>query len=255
LYSFIPRFSITCSPEQLKGISHLWKGNPGTYMHTHLAESLEEVAMVEKLFPGTRSYTDVYGQHGLLGERSIFAHSIHLDSDDLRDLAQTKCAIAHCPSSNFFLKSGRFKYDSVRASGIRFALGSDVAAGPYMSIFQVMRDANYSQPHFWISAEELLYRATLGGAEAASLGHKLGSLTAGKEADFIVVNPTLKSGIAANILSQPTEEILSSLIFMGDDRLIEATFVRGRCIFELEAGMISRASQTCSGTPSQEDRR
>lgn len=248
LYSFIPRFAITCTPEQLLGVADLWRSKPGTYLHTHLAESQEEVEMVERLFGNCRSYTDVYAQHGLTGERSIFAHSIHLDDADISLLNESRSSIAHCPSSNFFLKSGRFKYDVVRDAGVRFGLGSDVAAGPYMSLFQVMRDANYMQPHLWIPAKELLYRATLGGAKAAHLDHKLGSLDIGKEGDFIVVDPTRKSGIAADILSQPTEEILSSLVFMGDDRLVEATFIRGRCVFELENGLVAKSAQALSGT-------
>lgn len=102
-----------------------------------------------------------------------------------------------------------------------------------MSLFNVMKDANYMQPDIWIEPPELLYRATLGGAKAAHLDHLIGSLTVGKEADFIVVDASRKSGIVDNILSQPTDEILSSLVFLGDDRLIEATYVRGRCIFHI----------------------
>jgi guanine deaminase len=248
LYSFIPRFAITSSERQLRECANLWRAHPGTYMHTHLAESLEEVAFVQKLFPNSRSYTDVYHQFGMTGERSIFAHSIHLDQADMKTLAHTGSSIAHCPSSNFFLKSGTFLYQQVKDAGIKFGLGSDVAAGPYMSLFEVTRDANYMQPDSWIAPAELFYRATLGGAEAACLSDRVGNFEPGKEADFIIVNPNRKSGIAANILKQPTEEILSSLVFMGDDRLIEATFVRGRCLFELEAGLVSRASQPYTGT-------
>ena len=240
LYSFIPRFAITSTEKQMRQAAKLWHSHPGTYMHTHLAESLEECVVVQKQFPEARSYTDVYERMGMLGERSIFAHSIHLDDDDMSTLSRTKSSVAHCPSSNFFLKSGFFKYKRVENAGVRFGLGSDVAAGPYMSLFEVMRDANYAQHDDWLSPAEVFYRATLGGAIAAWLDDKVGSLTAGKEADFIIVNPNRKSGIAANILKQSTEEILSSMVFMGDDRLVEATFVRGRCLFELESGLVAR---------------
>ncbi|HEY9778413.1 MAG TPA: guanine deaminase [Planktothrix sp.] len=248
LYSFIPRFAITSTEKQMHEAAKLWHAHPGTYMHTHLAESLEECVVVQKMYPQSRSYTDVYERMGMLGERSIYAHSIHLNDEDIKRLAQTNSSIAHCPSSNFFLKSGSFQYKRVENAGVRFGLGSDVAAGPYMSLFEVMRDANYMQGDDWLSPAECLYRATLGGAQAAFLDDKLGSLTEGKEADFIVVNPNRKSGIAANILKQSTEEILSSIVFMGDDRLIEATFVRGRCLFELESGLVTRAAQTYTGT-------
>jgi len=249
LYAFVPRFAITCSSAQMQGVSKLWHEHKGTYMHTHLAESMEEVEFVHELFPDARSYTDVYKRHGLLGDRSVYAHAIHLDGRDLSELSSTRSSIAHCPSSNFFLKSGRFHYVPVTDAGIRFGLGSDVAGGPYMSLFQVMRDANYMQADCWVDPPELFYRATLGGAEAVGLSDKLGNLVKGKEADFIVVNTSRKTEIAADMLKQPTEEILSTLVFTGDDRLVEATFVRGRCIFELEPNLVSKTEQRFSGAP------
>jgi len=211
----------------------LFAKHPGTYVHTHLSEAKEEIQFVATQFPTARSYLDVYKSFGIIGKRTVFAHAIHLDDQDIKTVADTHSSLAHCPSSNFFLKSGVFLYAKISAAGCLFGLGSDVAAGPSMSLFNVMKDANYMQPDIWIEPPELLYRATLGGAKAAHLDHLIGSLTVGKEADFIVVDASRKSGIVDNILSQPTDEILSSLVFLGDDRLIEATYVRGRCIFHI----------------------
>ncbi len=234
LYAFTPRFGVTSTPELLAGVGELFAKYPGTYVHTHLSEAREEIQFVSKQFPQARSYLDVYKSFGIIGKRTVFAHAIHLDDDDIKCVHDTESSLAHCPSSNFFLKSGVFPYQKIREAECLFGLGSDVAAGPAMSLFNVMKDANYMQPDIWIEPPELLYRATLGGAEAAHLDHLIGSLTAGKEADFIVVDPSRKSGIVDDILSQPTDEILSSLVFLGDDRLIEATFVRGNCIFNLK---------------------
>lgn len=234
LYAFTPRFAITASDELLSECGKLWQQNPGTYMHTHLSESQEEVKKVASLFPQSRSYLDVYDRSGLTGSRSVFAHSIHLDEADLQVMHKKKCALAHCPSSNFFLKSGIFPIDRVKAAGVEFGLGSDVAAGPQMSLFGVMKDANFIQPQIWISPTELLYRATKGGAIALKLDDKLGSLEPGKEADFIVVDPTLKNACPMDILEHETDDILSALVFLGDDRIIDATYVRGRQVFKRE---------------------
>ncbi|MBL0188645.1 MAG: amidohydrolase family protein [Candidatus Obscuribacter sp.] len=111
-------------------------------------------------------------------------------------------------------------------------MGSDVAAGPQMSLFTVMKDANYIQPDHWLEPRELLYRGTLGGARAIYMDDQIGSLEAGKEADFIVVDPRKKTGIVDDILEHGTDEILASLVFLGDDRLIDKTFVRGRLIYD-----------------------
>lgn len=231
LYAFTPRFAVTSTSDLMSECGKLWHSKPGTYMHTHLAESQEEIDFVKELFPKARTYVDVYHQHGLLARNNILAHAIHLDDQDLDVLKETDSSLSHCPSSNFFLKSGVFGYRRVEKKGIRFGIGSDVAAGPQMSLFCVMKDANYIQPDEWLYPSELLYRATLGGAVALGLEDKIGSLDEGKEADFVVVDPTHRTGIIDDILSKPTEEILSALVFLGDDRVVEATFVRGREIF------------------------
>lgn len=246
LYAFIPRFGVTSTPELLKGVGESWKKFPGSYVHTHLSEAREEIQFVATQFPSARSYLDVYRSFGIIGERTVFAHSIHLDDIDIDSISESRSSLAHCPSSNFFLKSGVFPYKKVRDAGCLFGLGSDVAAGPQMSLFHVMKDANYIQSEFWIEPAELLYRATLGGAEALHLDSLVGSLEVGKEADFIIVDPSRKTGIVDNILSKPTEEILSSLIFLGDDRIIEATFVRGKAIYKADVHTINSSNRvTC----------
>lgn len=231
LYALTPRFAITSSDELLLKTGELLSAHEGVYLHTHLSESQEEVTTVGELFPGARSYFDVYASCGLAGQRSIFAHAIHLDDGDIKDISRSGCALAYCPSSNFFLKSGVFPFSKIKKAGIRFGLGSDVAAGPSMCLFGVMKDANFIQPSIWIPPAELLYHATLGGAAALSLDQSVGSLTPGKEADFIVVDPTNRSAVPDDMLDHPTDEILSVLVFLGDDRMIDATYVRGRNLY------------------------
>ena len=237
-YAFTPRFAVSVTRELMAEVSKLKAEFPGSYIHTHLAEAREEIQFVAELYPEARSYLDVYDRASMLGPRSVFAHAIHLDDQDIQSVKNSGSAIAHCPSSNFFLKSGVFHYQKMQNAGVLFGLGSDVAAGPAMSMFCVMKDAQFMQPDYWIDPPQLLYRATLGGALAARLDSTIGSLEVGKEADFIVVDPRRKTGIVDDILEQPTDEILSSLVFLGDDRLIEATFVRGRAIYQSGLGRL-----------------
>lgn len=231
LYAFIPRFAPSCTNDLLNKTGEILKAHPGVYMHTHLSESKAEVKWVEELFPEAKSYADVYGRAGLLGDRSILAHAIHLNEHDYKAICDSDSTIAHCPSSNFFLKSGVFPFETAEKKQIRFGLGSDIGAGPQMSMFQVMKDAFYIQPELWLEPTKLFYRATLGGAKALSLQESTGSLEGGKDADFIIVNPHLKSNIPPGILEKELGEILSNLIFLGDDRIVESTFIRGKCVF------------------------
>lgn len=235
-YAFTPRFGVTSSRELLAGTGEAWKRNPGTYLHTHLSEAREEIQFVSQQFPDARSYLDVYDKFALTGARSVFAHSIHLDDQDIACIKHSGSALAHCPSSNFFLKSGVFNFKKIEEGGCLFGLGSDVAAGPHMSLFEVMKDANYIQADYWLEPRELIYRATLGGARALYMDNQVGSLEVGKEADFIVVDPRHKTGIVQDILQHSTDEILSSLVFLGDDRLIDETYVRGKNIYRSVLG-------------------
>lgn len=248
LYAFIPRFALSASKDLLAGCGKLWKKYKGTYLHTHLAETKDECAFVKKLFPSSRSYVDVYASNNLVGKNSIFAHAIYLDDKDLNALKASQSSLAHCASSNFFLKSGFFPFNRIKKAGIKFGLGSDVAGGPQMSLFSVMKDTAYTQTELWISPRELFYLATLGGAKAANLDKVVGSLDAGKEADFVVVDPTRKSGVPADMLGHTVDDILSTLIYLGDDRMIVSTFVRGRKIFD--ADKVSAANKTLRSSKS-----
>jgi guanine deaminase len=113
MYAFTPRFAPTSTGALMEGAAKLWKQHAGSYMQTHLSENLDELAWVKKLFPEQRDYLDVYESHGLTGNNSIFAHSIHLDDSEIKRLAKHDCSVAHCPSSNFFLKSGVFPYSAM----------------------------------------------------------------------------------------------------------------------------------------------
>lgn len=234
LYAFIPRFALSASQDLLAGCGKLWKKYKGTYLHTHLAETKDECAFVKKLFPKSRSYVDVYASNDLVGKNSIFAHAIYLDDKDLKALKASQSSLAHCASSNFFLKSGFFPFNRIKKAGIKFGLGSDVAGGPQMSLFSVMKDTAYMQTELWISPRELFYLGTLGGAKAANLDKVVGSLEVGKEADFVVIDPTRKSGVPADMLGHDADDILSTLIYLGDDRMIVSTFVRGRKLYDAD---------------------
>ncbi len=236
LYAFTPRFAPTCSRALMRGVSDL-ASQYGAYIQTHLAENSAELQWVRELFPETRRYTDVYFRAGLLGSKTVLAHAIYLSPEERRLLAETQSCLSHCPTSNLFLKSGLMPLRELLDMGLRIGLGSDVGGGPTLSPFEVMRSAIYVHttrrflPDFGggdISPTTALYMATLGGAQALGLDDKIGSLGCGKEADFIVVNPQRLSPLPADKGTDISPEtLLSRMIFLGDDRIVEQTYVRG----------------------------
>lgn len=233
-YAITPRFAVTSSKEQLAAAGRLAEEFPDVHVHTHLAENRDEVALIAQRFPECRSYLDVYQQHGLLRERSVFAHCLHLDETDRHELAGHGGAIAFCPTSNLFLGSGLFNLGAAKSHGIRTGMGSDVGGGTTLNMlrtlaagYKVLQLQQQSLPPF-----EALYLATLGAAKALYLDDHIGSFAAGREADFIVVDDRATPIAARRSQSaESIEERLFALLMLGDDRAIEATYAMGEPVY------------------------
>lgn len=180
-----PRFAPACSAELLAAAGEAARA-AGLRVQTHLAESADEIESVRRYFPGAPDYLAVYERAGLAGERSIFAHSIHLGETEFGRIAGAGASVACCPSSNAFLGAGAFPLATARESGVEIGLGSDVGAGPQLSLLDVGRHLSYlDRP----APEEILYRATLGGARALDLEGTTGRIAPGKAADLLVLEP------------------------------------------------------------------
>lgn len=242
LYAITPRFAPTSTPEQLSYAGKLLEEFPDAYLHTHLSENVNEIAWVKALFPESQNYLDVYDQFGLVGERSIFAHCIHLSEQEFSRLAEAKSTIAFCPTSNTFLGSGLFDLERAIAQKVKVGLATDVGGGTSFSMFKTASEA-YKVAQLrrqQLSPFQAIFLATLGGAKALSLADKIGSFEIGKEADFIVVDPRSTSIMALrNSETVPTslEELadrLFSLIIMGDDRAIRSTYIMGELAYRRE---------------------
>lgn len=229
-YAITPRFALTSSAEQLAAAGRLASEYPDVWVHTHLAENMDEVDEIARLFPDSRSYLDVYEQHGLLRERAVFAHCLHMDDADRASMSTHGGAAAFCPTSNLFLGSGLFDLPAFRDAGIRCGLGTDVGGGTSLSLLKTASEAYkvlHLQEHA-LPATRALYLATLGAAEALYLDDKIGNFASGKEADFVVLdfegsNLTARRTAAAATI----EEKLFALITLADDRNVAATYVNG----------------------------
>jgi len=229
-YAITPRFALTSSTEQLAAAGRLAAEFPDVHVHTHLAENADEISRVAERFPEARSYLDVYRAHGLLRERSVFAHCLHVDDEDRELMARGGGAIAFCPTSNLFLGSGLFDLAAARVKGIEVGLGSDVGGGTTLSIPGTLAAAYQvsqlkGQP---LAPYRGLYHATLGAARALRLDDAIGNLLPGKEADFVVLDLAATELIERRLARAATiEEKLFALVTLADDRVVEATYVAG----------------------------
>ncbi len=247
-YAFSPRFALTCSRE-LMSEAGLLARKYDAYVQTHLSENLAEIDLVRRRFPEAADYASVYGDCGLLGDRTVLGHCIHLSEAEIGLLAATRSVVAHCPTSNFFLTSGIMPLDRLRAAGVRIGLGSDVAGGPELNLWQVMRSTIEAQKarSFYESdvriptAGDAFYLATQGGADALGKGGLIGSLDIGKEADVVVLDlaPALPYGTRGNIHADlSAEDVIALLVYRGGPHAVVETFVRGRSVFRAPAPLL-----------------
>jgi len=235
-YVITPRFAPTSSPEQLEMVGALAAEFPTTLIQSHLSENRGEVEWVKSLFPECRDYTDVYHRYGLLRERAIYGHGIHLSEAELDVLSGTGTAIAHCPTSNFFLGSGYFNVKAARDARrpVKVGLATDLGAGTSFSMLQTMNEAYKAAQlnGFALSAGHAFYLASRGTAEALGLQDRIGSIEVGKEADLAVLN--LKSTPIIEYRMKYARDIHEALFVqmtLGDDRAIAATYIAGKQVY------------------------
>ena len=230
-YAITPRFALTSTREQLAAAGRLAREYPDVWIHTHLAENMDEVEEIARLYPERASYLDVYDHFGLLRERAVFAHCLHMSDTDRASMAGKGGAAAFCPTSNLFLGSGLFDLPAMRAAHVRCGLGTDVGGGTSMSLLRTASEAYkvlHLQEHA-LPATRALFLATLGAAQALCLDDRIGNFLQGKEADFVVLDLEASSLTARRTAAADTvDEKLFALMTLADDRNIAATYVRGK---------------------------
>jgi guanine deaminase len=233
-YAITPRFAPTSTPAQLRGAGELAAKYSDVWIQSHVAENLDEVRWAAELFPDARSYLGVYDDFGLLRKRAVYAHCIHLDEADRKLMAATGTTAAVSPTSNQFLGSGFFDYLAADEAGMGYGLASDVGGGTSFSPFRTMLAAycvgreGQTKTGLSLTPGQLWWQHTAGAARALGLEGVVGNLQPGCEADFVVLDPQA-TPLLARKTSQANslDELLFSLIVLGDDRVVVRSVIAG----------------------------
>tara|TARA_R110000796_G_scaffold48598_2_gene116395 strand:- start:1925 stop:3217 length:1293 start_codon:yes stop_codon:yes gene_type:complete len=230
-YAITPRFTPTSTPDQLAALGALWADHPDCLMQTHLSEQLDEIAWVRDLVPRARDYLDTYEEHGLIGERALFGHAIHLEPREIDRLAEIGAAVVHCPTSNTFIGSGLFDMAKIAARHIPIGLATDTGGGSSFSMLRTMAAA-YEIGQLRgtpLHAAQLIWLATAGSARSLHLQDKIGSLTPGLEADITILDLASTPAIEQRSTNANSVwDMLFATIMMGDDRAVKTVWVNGR---------------------------
>lgn len=225
-----PRFIPSCSEELLVKLDKI-QALYNLPVQSHLSENIDEIELVKKLYPKSRFYGDVYDHYHLFGKnnmgkyKTIMAHCVYSTKEEVKLIKDNGVFIAHCPTSNLNLTSGIAPIASYLRNGLKVGLGSDVAGGHTMSIFEVMVSAiQSSKMHYRyidkkekpLTFEECFYMATLGGGEFFS---NVGSFLEGYEVDAIVIDDSKHESSSQDNLRERLERVV--YLSMDKDSLID----------------------------------
>jgi 5-methylthioadenosine/S-adenosylhomocysteine deaminase len=209
---------------------------------THIGESQEEGMFVRcgagvfaerwaergiPVVPSGCSPLQYLSNLGLLRPGTLLIHAIDLEDADLQLLRENGPALVHCPKSNAKLAHGIARLTEIRNTGIRLGLGGDsVASNNVVDMFEEMRAAIFQQrartkQFDALDANTAFRMATLGGAECLGLEDQLGSLDAGKRADFAVVD-------LSDLALQPVYDPIEAMVYSASRSNVRATYIGGR---------------------------
>ena len=231
-YAVTPRFSLSATEEMLDVCAQLL--GKGVWFTSHINENVAEIATVAGLFPGARHYLDTYCRHGLVTERSVFAHNIHPDDAELEVLAEHGASVSHCPTSNCALGSGLFPLRRHIEHGIGVALGSDVGAGAGLFMPKEALQAYFVQQLLGraglpLTPVHLLYLATRAGARALGLEESVGDFAVGKDFDAVWLRPVAGSTLAVNLRhASDTTDALARIFSLATPADVAGVWVRGQ---------------------------
>lgn len=233
-----PRFAITCSSQLMQGLSKLAK-KYDIPVQTHLCENPNEIEFTCSLFPASKHYTGIYDDHGLLGSKSYMAHCVHMKEEEIDLLAARQTGVSHCANSNFSLHSGVCDVRRFLNNGIKVGLGTDVAGGFAPSILDAIRTSFFAsktnmimhrdhlhKPYSPLTPIELLFLATLGGAQVLGLQDTIGNFVVGKAFDALVVDV---GNDPVDVFGKETEsQLLEKFLFNGNEQNLSQVYVQGR---------------------------
>jgi cytosine/adenosine deaminase-related metal-dependent hydrolase len=220
-YVYMPRFALSCTRELLEAVTQLAKLSD-LLLHTHSNESVDERNAV--VLATGRTPMQYLLDTGIASDRTIIAHGVHLDDQEIEIVRSTKTSVAHCPSSNLKLGSGIAQIARLRAARVQVGLGVDGAAcNNRLDGFEEMRLATLLARVVSgigsLTASDAVALATREGAKVLKIGQEVGTLEQGKRADLVVLDVERLDG--------PGGDPASRILFGGGSRAVRHVLVDG----------------------------
>ncbi len=195
----------------------------------HLVETEDDDQYARQTYG--MSAIDLLEETGVLGPDFVSVHSVHMTDYDIERFKKYGVTVSHCPVSNMILASGAAPVPRFLEEGIPVSLAADGAASnDTQDMLEVLKMTALQHKLVTrnaavVSAAEVLEMATLGGARALMMEKEIGSLEAGKKADFFIYNPL-------NARSIPVHDPVSTLVYSSAQPNVETTVVGGKVLLD-----------------------
>lgn len=230
-----PRFTPSCTDEMMAFLGRL-ASERGLPVQSHLSENTAEVALVGRLHPDCEQYWETYAKFGLWNDRTLMAHCVWSDKRERRAMRDAGVTVVHCADSNLNICSGTAPVRQLLQEGVKVALGSDIAGGDHLNMFDVTASAiraskvrrmtDGAEPDF-LTVAEAWYLATSAGA--AWFGERPG---------FAPGNPLHAMVLADDELPQgrplSPKERLERAVYRRQKNAVRAVWSAGRRLLPTE---------------------
>lgn len=197
----------------------------GLKVHMHLHETANEIEASLDRFQSRP--LDRIERLGLLNERLIAVHMVHVDDEECRRIAAAGAGVVHCPESNLKLGSGLAPVAKFLEASAAVSLGTDGAASNNdLDLIGEMQTAallakGVSGDPESLPAEQALALATIDGAGILGLDHQIGSLEVGKFADVVAIDLSAPE-------TQPLYDPLAQIVYAAGREQVTDVWVNGQ---------------------------
>lgn len=214
-----------CTDELLAGCGELSDRHQLCY-HTHLLETRAQQRLAQERY-GISAVQHLHNL-GCLTPRTSLAHGVWIDEGDIEILASAGSTLVHNPVSNLRLGSGLAPILKCLQAGLNVAIGCDGAASndaqnmlEAIKLGTILHRVTDSDYEHWLTPEQALHMATVGGAKGVNLGDRTGTLASGRSADLVLYNLDHPSML-------PRNNPLQLLVLGRPTDVVEAAWVQGR---------------------------
>ena len=230
-----PRFTPTCTNELMEFLGKL-AAEKDLPIQSHLSENTGEIAWVKELHLDCAQYWETYAKYNMWNDRTVMAHCVWSDERERKAIKDAGVWVAHCGNSNLNLISGYMPIRTMLNEGMKITLGSDIAGGDQISMFDVTastirgskaRKMMDNWETDFLTVPEAYYLATSAASEF--FGEKPG-FSAGNPLHAIVVSDDRLPAVR----ELTVQERFERCIYRRQSNAVQAVWSAGRKVYTAE---------------------